>query len=133
MHHLIAVKSRAVALIWVMVTATAMHAHHSFAALYDANQAIRVRGTVETLEWKNPHVTLTLAVRDASGIETHWAFEMGAPRVLTMQFGWTPESLKVGDQIVVEGSRARNGKTEGAAQFVTTSAGVRLRAVRPFR
>jgi hypothetical protein len=107
-------------------------AHHSFAAIYDQSKPLHHEGRVENLEWKNPHVTMTLVSRAADG-ETRWTLEMGAPRVLTNQFGWTTTSVQIGDMIAVDGFRARDGSQQAAAVSVTTRTGQQLRAVRPLR
>ena len=108
-------------------------AHHSFAGVYDQSKPLHLEGKVENMQWQNPHVTMTLVSRAADGVETRWSLEMGAPRVLTNQFGWTTTSVQNGDMIVVDGFRARDGSQQGAAVSITTRAGQQLRAVRAFR
>jgi len=120
-------------LILLVGAGAGVRAHHSFAAIYDQSKPLNVRGTVETLEWKNPHVTLTLLSRGPDGVETRWEFEMGAPRVLTNQFGWVPQTVQVGDTITIDGFRARDGSQQAAAVSITTRTGARMRAVRPLR
>jgi hypothetical protein len=131
MHHW---TSRLLALLLVCLTGSARPwAHHSFAAVYDQSKPLRVQGTVEAVEWKNPHVTMTLVSRDSEGAGTRWTFEMGAPRILTGRFGWTQQTVQVGDTVTIDGFRARNGGPEGAAVSITTRTGAQLRAVLPFR
>ena len=109
-------------------------AHHSFAAEYDQTKPLRIEGTVVRLDWRNPHAILSVASVNAAGEKTTWTFEMGAPRVLTNRLGWSPDSVKLGDRIIVEGFLARNGASgAAAAQYVTTSSGARLQSVLPFR
>jgi hypothetical protein len=113
---------------------TPVAAHHSFAAIYDQNQPIHVEGIVDRLEWKNPHVLITMTSAPANaGAVAHWVFEMGAPPVLMREFGWSPDTVKVGDHITIDGYAARAGEGQAAAWTVTTRTGARLRAVRPFR
>lgn len=107
-------------------------AHHSFAAVYDQNKPVHVEGVVERVEWKNPHVLIEMT--STSGDKTaHWLFEMGAPPVLMREFGWSPDTVAVGDRISIDGYAARTGDGQAAAWTVTTRSGIRLRAVRPFR
>jgi hypothetical protein len=114
-------------------TGVELGAHHSFAGVYDQTKPLHLEGTVEHIEWKNPHVTMTVVSRAADGLETRWVLEMGAPRVLTNQFGWTTSSIQNGDMIVVDGFRARDGSRQAAAVSITTRTGQQLRAVRSFR
>jgi hypothetical protein len=103
-------------------------AHHSFSAQYDADKVVNLSGTVTKIEWQNPHVYLFVDVTDDKG-ETHeWSLEMGAPAVLTRTLGWTRSTLKIGDQINVEGRAARDGSNLANARTVTLASGEKLGA-----
>ena len=85
------------------------------------------KGVVTKVEWQNPHTFFYIDVTDdATRKVTNWAFEMGSPNGL-MRNGWTRNSLKVGDVVSVEGSRARDGSALGNARVVVlASTGQRL-------
>jgi hypothetical protein len=100
-------------------------AHHSFAAEFDANKAVRLTGTVTKIEWTNPHTYFFIDVRDESGRVTNWGLEMGSPNGLMRQ-GWTRTSLKVGDVVTVDGSQAKDGTKVANARNVTLADGQRL-------
>ena len=92
-------------------------AHHSFAAEFDVKAPVTLKGTVTKVEWTNPHVWIYIDVTNESGAVEHWQCENGAPNALA-RMGWTRNSLKVGDQITVEGFRAKNDdKTANARQI----------------
>jgi hypothetical protein len=96
-------------------------AHHSFAAEFDSNKKVTLTGTVTNVEWSNPHVWIRFKVKDESGKVTNWGAEMGPPHGLQGS-GWRRDTLKIGDQITVEGSLAKNGTSNLNARSVTLSA-----------
>ena len=100
-------------------------AHHSFAAEFDSAKPIKLTGSVTKIEWMNPHAYFYIDVKDGSGNVTSWGLEMGSPNGLMRQ-GWTRNSMKVGDEIVVEGSRAKDGSNIANARSVVLGSGERL-------
>jgi len=110
----------------VLLAAVPMIAHHSFAAEFDATKPFKLTGTVTKIEWMNPHAYFYIDVADEGGKVVNWALEMGSPNGLMRQ-GWTRKSMKIGDQVTVEGSRAKDGSYVGNARAVTmASTGQRL-------
>src|SRR6266545_6623852 len=100
-------------------------AHHAFSAEFDANKPVTLTGTVTKVEWTNPHAWFYVDVADAGKV-TNWAFELGGPNTLIRE-GWTRNSMKVGETVTVEGSRAKDGSPIANAQVVTLkSTGQRL-------
>src|ERR1700704_1374441 len=92
----------------LLALALPIFAHHSFEAEYDFNKTLKVTGTVTKMEWMNPHAHFYVDVKDANGKVTNWNFELGAIPVLLKQ-GWRKDSLKIGDQVTVDGTRAKDG------------------------
>jgi Family of unknown function (DUF6152) len=101
-------------------------AHHAFSAEFDANKPVTLTGTVTKVEWTNPHAWFYMDVADPSGKVTNWAFELGGPNTLIRE-GWTRNSMKIGETVTVEGSRAKDGSAVANAQSITLkSTGKRL-------
>jgi len=101
-------------------------AHHSFAAEFDAKQPVTLTGTVTKVEWTNPHVWFYIDVKDETGKITNWGMEMGGPNGL-LRAGWTRNSMKAGDEVTVDGFKARSGKPLGnATSVVLASTGQKL-------
>jgi hypothetical protein len=96
-------------------------AHHSFAAEFDAGQPINLKGTVTKIEWMNPHTYFYIDVAEPAGQTVNWGLEMGSPNGL-MRAGWTRNTLKVGDVVTVEGSRAKDKAYIGNARVVVLAA-----------
>ena len=119
----------AMALIVGAALTTPLWAHHSFAAEYDSKKPVNLKGAVTKVEWMNPHVYFYIDVRDEqTGKITNWAFEMGAPAVIQRN-GWTRNSMKIGDLVIVDGSQAKDGSPHGNARSVVmASTGKKLGA-----
>ena len=100
-------------------------AHHSFAAEYDANKPVTLKGTVTKVEWTNPHARFYVDVKDERGQVTNWNLELASPNVL-IRNGWTRKSLSVGDEVTVQGSAAKDGSKMANARAVTLADGKRV-------
>ena len=102
-----------------------MLAHHSFAAEFDGTKPVHLNGVLTKLEWTNPHIWMYMDVKEASGGVAKWQCEGGGPNGLTRN-GWTRDTLKPGDQIVVEGWLAKDGSKTCNARAVKLPDGKRV-------
>ena len=100
-------------------------AHHAFAAEYDADQPVTLKGKVTKFEWTNPHARFYIDVVDAKGVATNWNLELASPNVLKRN-GWSSKILQIGDTVTVEGSRAKDGSKMANAKAVTLANGQRV-------
>jgi hypothetical protein len=108
-----------------LLLATRISAHHAFAAEYDENKRVTVSGTVTNFKWTNPHAWLYVEGKDESGKVASWGFEMGSPNGLVRR-GWNRTDVKNGDQVTVEGYRAKDGSNVANARTVTIADGRKL-------
>ena len=100
-------------------------AHHSFAAEFDADQPVQLRGTVTGMDWVNPHSWIYMDVKKPDGTVDHWKIEGGAPSLL-LRRGWNKNDLPVGTMIIVDGYRAKNGSATANARDITLPDGRKL-------
>ena len=82
------------------------YAHHPFSAEYDWTKPVTIMGSVSKLEWANPHATLYVDAKDENGKVKQWKLEMGGLAALT-RAGWNRNTVKMGDQVTVEGWMAK--------------------------
>jgi len=106
------------AVVGAALAAAPVMAHHSFAAEYDSKKPVKLTGTITKIDWMNPHVYFFMDVEDEGGKVTNWGFEMGPPNLL-QRAGWTKNTMKIGDVVVVEGTLAKDGTNQGNARTVT--------------
>jgi hypothetical protein len=92
----------------ISLGAEPLQAHHSFAVHYDSNRTITQEGVVAEFRFTNPHGILLLDVTTADGTVERWTAETSAP-VYMRRFGWTPDMVKAGDQIIIDGYASRDG------------------------
>jgi len=111
-----------VAVAGLLVSTMPVLAHHSFAAEYDANNPVTLKGTVTKIEWTNPHARFYLDVKGADGALTNWNMELASPNALQRN-GWTRRALNVGDEVTVQGSAARDGSKMANARELTLASG----------
>ncbi len=112
--------------IGILLAAIPVLGHHSFSAEFDANSPVDMTGKVTRIEWLNRHIWFFMDIRDEADEVTNWGFEMGSPNQL-VRSGWKRTTMKVGDVVSVEGSRARDQSDNANARVVILeSTGERL-------
>ena len=100
-------------------------AHHAFSSVFDPATSTQVIGTVTKVDWLNPHVWFYIDVTNEDGKVENWGFEMGSPNTLVRR-GWSHDSLKPGEIVIVNGALARDGSNRAAVRAVTLRSGERL-------
>ena len=92
-------------------------AHHGVAG-YDMTKTVTLHGTVAKFDWSNPHVVVYLDAKNESGEMQHWTIEFAAP-VHMVRAGWSKNSMKAGDDIVIDTHPSRNGAPVGITSTIT--------------
>lgn len=90
------------------LAASIASAHHSFAAMYDANKPVRLKGKLTKVEWTNPHSYFHLEVTAKDGTVSTWACEGAGPGALSRR-GFNKSDIKIGDTLIVDGYLAKAG------------------------
>lgn len=100
----------------------AAHAHHAFAAEFDGDAPVEIKGVVTKGQWVNPHSWLYIDVKEANGTTTNWGFEFGSPYAL-QQKGLTRDVLQPGAEVTINGFRSKSGKPYAYAVTVKLADG----------
>ena len=115
----------AVAAALVAAGSPTLHAHHAFAAEFDARKEVTLKGAVTRVEWVNPHVWIHVDVKKPDGKIESWAIEAGTPNVLFRR-GVTKQSLKAGTEVVIDGYQAKDGSHRANGREVRMADGSKL-------
>jgi hypothetical protein len=110
------------AIVALASNAGSVSAHHSFAAEFDFQKPVTLKGAVVQWEMINPHGWITIDVRSDDGKTVRWMVETSNPNGL-MRLGWTKRSLKPGDEITIDGYKAKDGSNTANAATVTLADG----------
>jgi hypothetical protein len=97
----------ALAVLMSLLRVNELSAHHSM-AMYDQQKTIIITGIVKRIDYKNPHPIFVITVTDDGGSQVDWTLETQSTAQLT-SFGWTANTIKLGDKVSVAGNPARNG------------------------
>jgi len=103
---------------WVVVCGTllagaSLQAHHSLAGMYALGKEAKVTGAFKAFRLINPHSSLKLDVKNNDGSTTEWSILGGSVQQFArLGVGKSgPNSLKVGDGIIVTHMPALDGKS----------------------
>ncbi len=107
------------------LTGAAAQAHHSFAAEFNIDDPVNLRGKITKVNMVNPHSWIYIDVKQPDGSVVNWGIEGGTPNVLFRK-GITRDSLPLGTEIVVTGYRARNKSNSAVGVSVTFTDGKQL-------
>ena len=108
-----------------LVGTAPVFAHHSFAAEFDIDKPIQLRGTVTEVEFLNPHSWIHVDVKKDDGTVESWAIEGGTPNTL-FRMGINRNSLPKGTEILVDGYQARDGSNKASGRDITLADGSKV-------
>jgi hypothetical protein len=99
---------------------TAILAHHGLETQFDTKKTSTLTGTVQRIDWSNPHVRLYVEVREPNDAAAVWEMDMGSPN-LQMMNGWKIDTYKKGDLVTVVFYPAKDGSNVGYGRKVSAA------------
>jgi hypothetical protein len=109
----------------LLLGALPLAAHHAFAAEFDSNSPVTVKGTVTKVDWVNPHAWLYVDVKGADGKVVNWHFELGPPNAL-FRLGWKKDAIPTGTEVAITGFRAKAQEAVANGRSITLPDGREL-------
>ena len=103
-----------------MVTSPAL-AHHGNAAW--AATEVTLKGTVVDFVWRNPHVLLVWTTKDDTGKTVQWTGEVGSPESMMADDGWTKQTFKPGEELILVLRPAKSGVPNGVIDQIKRADG----------
>lgn len=100
-------------------------AHHAFSNEFDESKPVTLEGVVTRVEWENPHVHYYVDVTQPDGTVVNWSCETSGPNRL-LRRGWTKESLKPGDKVIVHGFPAKDASHAADGRKFTLANGQKI-------
>jgi hypothetical protein len=98
-------------------------AHHNMSAIYDFNDRVTMTGTLSKIDWRNPHIELTVETKDSNEVQ-HWALEGPSPTFFrTRDITRADIEAALNKTVTAEASRARDGSRSGLLRTMTLPGG----------
>jgi hypothetical protein len=122
-------KYRIFAALVVLMAAGSLSAHHSTTAVFDMGKKVQVTGTLNRVEWINPHISIYVDAKGEHGVDA-WHFE-GSPPAWFRRVGVNKSDIAKaqGQMITVDGVRAKDGSLYAYLQKITFADGSTLETV----
>ncbi len=111
----------------LLLAVSPLPARHSFSSVFDQEKPVTLAGVVTKVDWMNPHTYFYIDVKDENAKVVNWGCESGPPGMLARN-GWKKDTLKIGDQVKVEGYAAKDGSHLASARQIILADGRKVLA-----
>src|SRR5262245_39531613 len=99
-------------------------AHHNMSALFDFNDRVTLNGNLSKIDWRNPHIYLTVDVTEGAEKGQPWSVEGPPPNFFrTRDINKVDFENALNKPVTVELSRARDHSRSGLIRMLTLPGG----------
>jgi hypothetical protein len=109
----------------VLLGAAHAWAHHAFAAEFDVNKPLTLKGSLVKWDMVNPHSWFHLNVKGPDGKVVEWLVEGGSPNQL-IRMGVTKTTVPIGTELTIEGYQSKDGTNKAVGRNFVLADGKRL-------
>ena len=104
----------------VLLATGPLWAHHGYTVVFETSRTVTLTGTLTKVDWRNPHIEVSLDAKGNRGQTETWVIEAGPPRFFELKKVNKQQFMDaIGQTVTVEALRAKDGSLLGSLVKIT--------------